>query len=128
MKRFLLVLGIFLCLQGCAFARNLYDAGKGYYIDIDSFKRDGDYGYIETEEHSPEFDSVTIISLLELDLINHKVRIIKVGARDIEGKLIWVLEEFELSEELQEFRDIQKDSPIDKAFKIIKKMNETIPN
>lgn len=39
MKRFLLVLGILLCLQGCAFARNLRDFGNGFYADLDSLKK-----------------------------------------------------------------------------------------
>lgn len=128
MKRFLLVLGIFLCLQSCAVAKNLYDVGNGIYVDIDSFERVGNYGYVEAEIHSPVLGFSTATNIWKFDLINHKVRIMKVGVRDIAGNLVAVLEEFEISKDLQGWRDIQDGSPIDKAFKAIKNINETIPN
>lgn len=72
MKRFLLVLGVLLCLQGCAFARDLRDLGNGFYVDIDSYRRDGNYGYAEIEQHNSAFGSHYVITILIFDFINHK--------------------------------------------------------
>ena len=125
MKRFLLVLGVLLCLQSCAVAKNLYDVGNGTYADIDSFRRDGNYCYVEVEIHRPV---LTITSIWKFDLINHKMRIIKTAERDINGKVVWVLEEFEMPKELQGWQDIPENSRMGNLFKVLKNMNETIPN
>ena len=45
MKRFLLVFGILLCMQCCTFARNLLDLENGSYVDLDSLRTEGNYGY-----------------------------------------------------------------------------------
>lgn len=125
MKRFLLVLGILLWLQSCVLARDLRDLGNGFYVDIDSYRRDGNYCYVEVEIHRPV---LTITSIWKLDLINHKMRIIKTAERDINGKVVWVLEEFEMPKELQGWQDIPENSRMGNLFKVLKNMNETIPN
>lgn len=128
MKRFLLVLGVLLCLQSCAFARDLRDLGNGFYVDIDSYKRDGNYGYAEIEQHNSAFGSHYVITILIFDFINHKAQVIKVLELDGGGKIVNITEGFELSKDFQGWQDIPESSNVGKVFKYLKNINETIPN
>ena len=110
MKRFLLALGILLCMQCCTFARNLLDLENGSYVDLDSLRTDGNYGYALFEgpfRYDPRFR----ISLLEeFDLLNNKVHAIKGYMLDFRGKIISIVEESELSQDDREWGNIPKGS------------------
>lgn len=124
MKRFLLVLGIFLCLQGCTLAKNLYDLGFGHYIDKDSLRREGDYGYATIEYHSntPRYN---MVSQIEYDLIKHRDRYLKVYILDSSGKIVEALEDFELPEYMKEWTNIPKTSMSDVILETLKKIEPT---
>lgn len=128
MKRFLLALGILLCLQGCVLARDLRELGIGYYVDIDSYKRDGNYGYVVIEQHNPALGSHYVITILMFDFINHKAQVIKALELDREGKIVNLIEGFELSKDIQGWQDILESSNVGKVFKYLKNIDETIPN
>ena len=55
-------------MQCCTLARNLYDFGNGFYVDLDSLRSDGNYGYALIEYHSSD-SCFNLLSLEELPQI-----------------------------------------------------------
>lgn len=97
MKRFLLVFGILLCMQCCTLARNLYDFGNGFYVDLDSLRTEGNYGYALIESPYSRDPRFRISLLEEFDLLNNKVHAIKGYMLDFRGKIVAIQEKSELS-------------------------------
>lgn len=119
MKRFLLALGILLCMQCCAFARNLCDVGNGIYVDVDSFRHEGNYGYALVESPIPHHN-ISCDGLFQFDLLNSKFRVMKVYARNNEGKVIAIIEEFDLPQDLKEWHSISENSLWGAIFEMVK--------
>ena len=115
MKRFLLIVGILLCLQSCAFARDLRELGNGFYV------REGNYGYALLEYHSGN-SPFHLFVLNEFDLLSYKARTIKGYAMDSEGKIIDVREGFEVPQAVREWNNIPENSPFDALLERIKKL------
>lgn len=121
MKRFLLVLGVLLCLQNCTFARDLRELGNGFYVDLDSIRREGNYGYALLEYHSGN-SPFHLFVLNEFDLLGYKARTIKGYTMDSEGKIIDVREGFEVPQAVREWNNIPENSPFDALLERIKKL------
>lgn len=121
MKRFLLIVGILLCLQSCAFAKNLYDFGNGFYVDLDSLSHVGDYGYALIEYHSRN-SCFNLLILSEFDLLNSKVHYKKIYVRDKNDKIVDILEEFELPQFAKEWDKPSENAPFGIILEIIKKL------
>lgn len=119
MKRFLLVFGILLCMQCCTFARNLCDVGNGIYVDVDSFRHEGNYGYALVESPIPHHN-ISCEGLFQFDLLNSKFRVMKVYARNNEGKVIAIIEEFDLPQDLKEWHSISENSLWGAMFEMVK--------
>ncbi len=119
MKKNLLLVGILLCLQSCTFAINLFDLGNGYYVDIDSFKIVGNYGYANSEYHSPDLSNNMILRQ-EYDLKNRKCRTIKIYVLARDGRFINIIEEFELPKEIKKWVDIPEGSNAGIIFQALK--------
>lgn len=109
MKRFLLVFGILLCMQCCAFSINLYDLGDGLYVDLDSISREENYGYALIEYHSGD-RPFHLLVLNEVDLLNYKGRTIKAAEVDCDGKIINIREGLEVPQSAREWHDISEGS------------------
>lgn len=121
MKKFLLLIGILLCLQSCAFARNLRVLGNGLYVDLDSISRNGNYAYALLEFHSGN-SPFHLFFLNEFDLLNYKSRTIKGYGMDSEGKIIDVREGLEVPNALREWNNIPENSPFEVLLEMIKKL------
>ena len=121
MKRFLLIVGTLLCLQCCAFARDLRELGNGFYVDLDSIRREGNYGYALLEYHSGN-SPFHLFVLNEFDLLSYKARTIKGYTMDSEGKIIDVREGFEVPQAVREWNNIPENSPFDALLERIKKL------
>jgi hypothetical protein len=119
MKRFLLALGILLCMQCCTFARNLREFGEGYYVDLDSFRVKDNYGYALIESHS---NNINLDFVLQFDLLNYKYRTIKSYALDYNGRVIAILEEFDMPQDFIEWRKIPENSICSIMFKMLKNL------
>ena len=119
MKRFLLALGILLCMQCCTFARNLRELGEGYYVDLDSFRVKDNYGYVLIESHS---NNINLDFVLQFDLLNYKYRTIKSYALDYNGRVISILEEFDMPQDLIEWKKISENSICSIMFKMLKNL------
>lgn len=117
MKRFLLVLGVLLCMQCCTFARNLRDLGKGYYVDLDSFRVKDNYGYVLMESHS---NNINFDMVFQFDLLNYKYRTIKTYVLDYNGRVISILEEFDMPQDFIEWRKIPENSILFEMLKMLK--------
>ena len=128
MKKFLLLVGILLCFQSCVLARDLRDFGNGFYLDIDSYRRDGNYGFAVTEQHNLAFGSHVIEMILIFDFVNNKAQVIKVLELDENGKIVNITENFELSKDFQGWQDILDTSNVGVIFKYLKNINETNVN
>lgn len=120
MKRFLLVLGVLLCLQGCAFARDLRELGNGFYVDLDSLRVKDNYGYVVIESRAQ--NSINFDMVFQFDLLNYKVRSMKVYVIDYNGKVISILEEFDLPQEFKEWKKIPENSIYSGMFEMLKKL------
>lgn len=124
MKRFLLVFGILLCMQCCTLARNLYDFGNGFYVDLDSLRSDGNYGYALIEYHSSD-SCFNLLSLEEFDLLNSKVHSIKGYLLDNDNNVVDIREEFELPQIAKEWDNIPENTPIGEILEALKKIEPT---
>lgn len=124
MKRFLLVFGILLCMQCCTFARNLCDVGNGIYVDVDSFRHEGNYGYALVESPIPHHN-ISCEGLFQFDLLNYKYRPIKSYALDYNGRVISILEEFGMPQDLIEWKKISENSICSIMFKMLKNLVPT---
>lgn len=122
MKRFLLALGILLCMQCCTFARNLRELGEGYYVDLDSFRVKDNYGYVLIESHS---NNINLDFVFQFDLLNYKYRPIKSYALDYNGRVISILEEFDMPQDLIEWKKISENSICSIMFKMLKNLVPT---
>ena len=122
MKRFLLALGILLCMQCCTFARNLREFGEGYYVDLDSFRVKDNYGYVLIESHS---NNINLDFVFQFDLLNYKYRPIKSYALDYNGRVISILEEFDMPQDLIEWKKISENSICSIMFKMLKNLVPT---
>lgn len=122
MKKILLLIGILLCLQCCTFARNLREWSNGFYVDLDSLRKVGKYGYADVEYHSP--DGFNMLTLNEYDLINHTRRFMKAYLLDYNGKIILVLEEFELPPKIKGWRNIPQNSDEGAIIEILKEADK----
>ena len=122
MKRFLLVLSILLCMQCCTFARNLRELGEGYYVDLDSFRVKDNYGYVLIESHS---NNINLDFVFQFDLLNYKYRPIKSYALDYNGRVISILEEFDMPQDLIEWKKISENSICSIMFKMLKNLVPT---
>lgn len=124
MKRFLLVFGILLCMQCCTLARNLYDFGNGFYVDLDSLRSDGNYGYALIEYHSSD-SCFNLLSLEEFDLLNSKRHSIKGYLLDHDNNVVDILEEFELPQIAKEWDNIPENTPMGDILEALKKLEPT---
>lgn len=107
MKRFLLVFGILLCMQCCTLAKDLYDLGDGFYVDLNSFRSEGNYVYAIMESNL--FDSsYSMQYLVKFDLNGQKFRIMKVYILDKYGKIVSVMEEDDMPKNLNGWREFVK--------------------
>lgn len=122
MKRFLLVLGILLCMQCCAFARNLFYIVNGFYVDLDSLRSDGNYGYALIEHHSSN-SCFNVLCLAEFDLLNYKAHFIKECVLDENGKIVDIVEEFELPQFIREWNNVPQNSYFGALIDILKNLN-----
>lgn len=122
MKKFLLILGTLLCLQGCAFARDLRDFGNGFYADLDSLKKVGNYGYADLEYHSSHGFNMLVLN--EYDLISYTRRIMKAYLLDYNGKIIHIIEEFELPPKVKGWRNIPQNSEEGVIIELLKEAKE----
>ena len=120
MKKFLLLVGILLCLQSCTFARNLRELGNGFYVDLDSFRAQDNYGYVLIESHSN--NNINYDMVFQFDLLNYKVRTMKVYVLDYNGKVISILEEFDLPQEFKEWQKIPENSIYSGMFEMLKNL------
>lgn len=121
MKRFLLVFGILLCMQCCAFPINLYDLGNGHYADLDSLRTDGDYGYVVFVTHLGN-SRFKLLVLAEFDLLNYKAHFIKDGVLDENGKIVDIDEEFELPQFAREWRNVPQNSYWGEIIEMLKNL------
>ncbi len=121
MKKFLLIFGTLLCLQCCAFAINLADLEDGIYVDTDSFKREGNYGYAEFEYNMIDHP-YNLRFKIKCDLTNQKYRVIKVYILSKYGKIVKILEEYELPEKEKGWQDIPQYSDLDVILETLKKI------
>lgn len=124
MKRFLLVLSVLLCMQCCTLARNLYDFGNGFYVDLDSLRSDGNYGYALIEYHSSD-SCFNLLSLEEFDLLNSKRHSIKGYLLDNDNNVVDILEEFELPQIAKEWDNIPENTPMGDILEALKKLEPT---
>lgn len=120
MKKILLLVGILLCLQSCTFARNLRELGNGFYVDLDSFRAQDNYGYVLIESHSN--NNINYDMVFQFDLLNYKVRTMKVYVLDYNGKVISILEEFDLPQEFKEWQKIPENSIYSGMFEMLKNL------
>lgn len=120
MKKFLLILGTLLCLQCCAFARDLRELGNGFYVDLDSFRVKDNYGYVVIESRTQ--NSINFDMVFQFDLLNYKVRSMKAYVIDYNGKVISILEEFDLPQEFKEWKKIPENSIYSGMFEMLKKL------
>lgn len=119
MKRFLLVIGILLCLQSCAFAKNLYDFGNGLYVDLDSLSRVGDYGYAFMEYY-PSDSYLKVLTLSEIDLSNSKAHYLKVNFLDKND--VCIVESVELPKFAREWHNFPENSPYGVILEMLKNL------
>lgn len=124
MKRFLLVLSVLLCMQCCTFPINLYDFGNGFYVDLDSLRSDGNYGYALIEYHSSD-SCFNLLSLEEFDLLNSKRHSIKGYLLDNDNNVVDILEEFELPQIAKEWDNIPENTPMGDILEALKKLEPT---
>lgn len=122
MKRFLLVFGILLCMQCCTFARNLRELGEEYYVDLDSFRVKDNYGYAIIESHS---SNINFDIVFQFDLLNYKYRTIKSYVLDHNGRVISILEEFDMPQDFIEWEKIPENSICSIMFKMLKNLVPT---
>lgn len=117
MKRFLLALGILLCMQCCALARNLHDFGNGLYVDLDSLYRVGDYGYAFMEYY-PSDSILKQLTITEFDLSNSKAHIINANWLDKNDACL--IESVVLP---REWRNFLENSPWGEILKMLKNLD-----
>lgn len=117
MKKFLLLVGILLCLQSCTFARNLVSITHGSYMDIDSIRREGNYGYIDI--YSPIDIMYNGMYRQEFDLINRKFRIMKIYVLNKYGKIDLILREDDFPEQFKGWNDIPPHSTANIILEIL---------
>lgn len=91
------------------------------YVDLDSIRREGNYGYALLEYHSGN-SPFHLFVLNEFDLLSYKARTIKGYAMDSEGKIIDVREGFEVPQAVREWNNIPENSPFDALLERIKKL------